>query len=131
MPSAAVRDSRPASENVSQHQELGFTGLQNAAVPSRGEENQGLSLEGVRGILRQYWGYDDFRPGQDQAIQNVLGGGDSLTIMPTGGGKSLCYQVPAMILPGVTLVVSPLISLMKEQRDSHLPGCELVKARLG
>jgi len=75
-------------------------------------------LEAARGALRHYWGYPDFRPGQDQAIRNVLGGGDSLTIMPTGGGKSLCYQVPALLLPGVTLVVSPLISLMKDQVDA-------------
>jgi ATP-dependent DNA helicase RecQ len=74
-------------------------------------------LERARQALRRYWGYPDFRPGQDQAIRNVLSGGDSLTIMPTGGGKSLCYQVPATLLPGVTLVVSPLISLMKDQVD--------------
>ena len=78
----------------------------------------GDPLEAARGVLRRFWGYADFRPGQDQAIRNVLGGGDSLTIMPTGGGKSLCYQVPAMMLPGVTLVVSPLISLMKDQVDA-------------
>jgi ATP-dependent DNA helicase RecQ len=78
----------------------------------------GDPLEPARAMLRRYWGYADFRPGQDQAIRNVLGGGDSLTIMPTGGGKSLCYQVPAMLLPGVTLVVSPLISLMKDQVDA-------------
>lgn len=78
----------------------------------------GDPLDAARAMLRQYWGYADFRPGQDQAIRNVLGGGDSLTIMPTGGGKSLCYQVPAMLLPGVTLVVSPLISLMKDQVDA-------------
>jgi ATP-dependent DNA helicase RecQ len=74
-------------------------------------------LDSARQSLRRYWGYPDFRPGQDQAIRNVLSGGDSLTIMPTGGGKSLCYQVPATLLPGVTLVVSPLISLMKDQVD--------------
>src|SRR5688572_30633136 len=75
-------------------------------------------LDGAREALRRYWGYPDFRPGQDQAIRNVLSGGDSLTIMPTGGGKSLCYQVPALMLPGLTLVVSPLISLMKDQVDA-------------
>lgn len=75
-------------------------------------------LERARGVLHRGWGYPDFRPGQDQAVKNVLSGGDSLTIMPTGGGKSLCYQVPAMMLPGVTLVVSPLISLMKDQVDT-------------
>ncbi|HEX8395213.1 MAG TPA: RecQ family ATP-dependent DNA helicase [Longimicrobium sp.] len=74
-------------------------------------------LDRAREVLSRYWGYPDFRPGQDQAVRNVLSGGDSLTIMPTGGGKSLCFQVPAMLLPGVTLVVSPLISLMKDQVD--------------
>lgn len=73
-----------------------------------------MDLDSARQVLRKYWGHEDFRPGQDQAIANVLSGSDSLTIMPTGGGKSLCYQVPAMMLPGVTLVVSPLISLMKD-----------------
>ncbi|HEX8693168.1 MAG TPA: ATP-dependent DNA helicase RecQ [Longimicrobium sp.] len=99
-------------------------------------------LEEAREVLRRWWRYPDFRPGQDQAIRNVLSGGDSLTVMPTGGGKSLCYQVPAMMLPGVTLVVSPLISLMKDQVDtleavglpatflnSSLPGSEM-SARL-
>ena len=75
-------------------------------------------LDPAREVLRRYWKYTDFRPGQDQAVRNVLAGGDSLTIMPTGGGKSLCYQVPALLLPGVTLVVSPLISLMKDQVDA-------------
>ena len=75
-------------------------------------------LEEAREVLRRHWGYPDFRPGQDQAVRNVLAGADSLTIMPTGGGKSLCYQVPAMMLPGLTVVVSPLISLMKDQVDS-------------
>lgn len=76
------------------------------------------ALDAAREVLGRYWGYPDFRPGQDQAVANVLSGGDSLTVMPTGGGKSICYQVPAMILPGVTLVVSPLISLMKDQVDN-------------
>ncbi|MBV9772595.1 MAG: ATP-dependent DNA helicase RecQ, partial [Gemmatimonadetes bacterium] len=76
------------------------------------------TLERAREVLHRYWGYADFRPGQDQAVSNVLSGGDSLTIMPTGGGKSLCYQVPAMMLPGLTIVVSPLISLMKDQVDA-------------
>jgi ATP-dependent DNA helicase RecQ len=76
------------------------------------------TLDEAREVLRRCWGYPDFRPGQDQAVTNVLAGGDSLTVMPTGGGKSLCYQVPALLLPGVTLVVSPLISLMKDQVDA-------------
>ena len=76
------------------------------------------SLDAAREVLERYWGYPDFRPGQDAAVSNVLSGGDSLIVMPTGGGKSICYQVPAMLLPGVTLVVSPLISLMKDQVDN-------------
>lgn len=65
--------------------------------------------------LRRTFGLQSLRPGQEQVIQNVLDGRDTLVIMPTGGGKSLCYQLPALSLPGITLVVSPLISLMKDQ----------------
>ena len=67
------------------------------------------------GTLRRYFGYGEFRQGQRALIDAILSGRDCLGIMPTGGGKSLCYQVPAMLLPGVTLVVSPLISLMADQ----------------
>ena len=66
-------------------------------------------------ILRQLYGYDSFRPGQEELIDAVLKGRDVFGIMPTGAGKSVCYQVPALMLPGITLVVSPLISLMKDQ----------------
>jgi ATP-dependent DNA helicase RecQ len=72
----------------------------------------------LRGALQHWFGFQDFRPGQEAVITSVMGGQDTLALMPTGAGKSLCYQLPAMLLPGITLVISPLIALMKDQYDS-------------
>ena len=68
-----------------------------------------------KAVLERYFGYTCYRPGQETLIDSVLSGRDVFGIMPTGGGKSICYQVPALMLPGITLVVSPLISLMQDQ----------------
>ncbi|HKW48744.1 MAG TPA: ATP-dependent DNA helicase RecQ [Gemmatimonadaceae bacterium] len=76
------------------------------------------SFDDARATLRQHFGYTDFRPGQTQAVESVLQGHDTLVVLPTGGGKSICYQVPALILPKLTVVISPLISLMKDQVDA-------------
>jgi len=106
------------------------------------------TIDDARSALKKYWGYDDFRPGQDEAIQSVLDGEQTLVLFPTGGGKSLCYQVPALVLDGLTIVISPLVALMQDQVDqlqklgiratfinSTIPGYEveqrLVNARNG
>ena len=68
-----------------------------------------------RQILKDIFGFDDFRPGQEEVVDALLAGRSVLTVMPTGSGKSLCYQVPALVLGGLTLVVSPLVALMQDQ----------------
>lgn len=69
----------------------------------------------IHAILQRVWGYQQFRPGQERIIRSILAGQDTLALLPTGGGKSLCFQVPALVLGGLCLVVSPLIALMKDQ----------------
>src|SRR5438067_12050168 len=69
----------------------------------------------LRDTLREVFGLDEFRPGQREVIEDVLAGKDVLCVMPTGAGKSLCYQLPAVLQKGLTIVVSPLISLMEDQ----------------
>ena len=80
--------------------------------------NERPTLDAARDVLRARFGFPDFRPGQERAVTSVLAGRDTLVVLPTGGGKSVCYQVPALLLPGITVVVSPLISLMKDQVDA-------------
>jgi len=82
--------------------------------PADGEER----FLQAQSLMERVFGFRDFRPGQEEILEVILAGEDTLVVMPTGGGKSLCYQLPALVLPGVSLVISPLIALMKDQVDT-------------
>lgn len=77
-----------------------------------------MMLNKARQILQKFYGYEDFRPGQKKVVESLLNRNDTVAIMPTGAGKSICFQIPALLFEGITLVISPLISLMKDQVDS-------------
>src|SRR5262249_7789091 len=79
-------------------------------------------LDQLKDVIASAWGYRELRPLQEPAMRAVLGGRDSLVVLPTGGGKSLCYQAPAVLRGDTTVVISPLISLMKDQVDG-LQSC--------
>lgn len=74
-------------------------------------------IEKAREVLKKYWGYDDFRGLQGEIITSILTGNDTIGLLPTGGGKSICYQIPGIIYPGTTLVISPLVALMEDQHN--------------
>src|SRR5215813_4504779 len=77
-----------------------------------------FSMSEASEVLRRVFGYEEFREGQEEIIEHVISGGDALVLMPTGSGKSLCYQIPALVRPGVGVVISPLIALMQDQVDA-------------
>src|SRR3954464_11316486 len=90
---------------------------------------QATLMENARATLRERFGFQAFRPGQEAVIAQLLAGHSALAVFPTGSGKSLCYQLPALLLEGLTVVVSPLIALMKDQVD-FLQGRGIAAARL-
>src|SRR5207248_8245316 len=98
-------------------------------TPAMPSTQDSWSLADLQEVITRHWGFRDFRPLQEQAMRSVLDGRDSLVVLPTGGGKSLCYQAPAVLRGGTTVVVSPLIALMKDQVDG-LRACGVAAAQL-
>ena len=72
-------------------------------------------MEKAKEILQKYWGFPDFRPQQKNIVEHVIGGNSALALLPTGGGKSICFQVPALVQEGICIVISPLLALMRDQ----------------
>src|SRR5262249_18501473 len=111
VPDDRVSDKRSSSASVLHR-------IDSPAMGARIDAPAPSPTPSARGVLRDVFGYADFRPGQEKLIATVVGGRDAIGLMPTGAGKSLTYQIPARMLPGTVLVVSPLISLMKDQVDA-------------
>ena len=108
---------------------FGWGGTMNFSSPFSHAIIPPIMLEDIQKALTKYWGYDSFLPLQKEAMGCVLGKRDSIVVLPTGGGKSLCFQLPAVSMPGLAVVVSPLISLMKDQVDS-LNECGIAAERI-